>query len=74
MDLSWFYIVIFLMQIDDNVMRKFYGYNFLKEYYEEESCMWYLYRIYVFFMLVNVVDDLLVYESFLIILKFFLEK
>lgn len=44
-DLSRLYTATSLMQIDDNVMRKFHGYNSLKEYYEEESCMRYLHRV-----------------------------
>ncbi|KAM9183709.1 monoacylglycerol lipase ABHD2 isoform 1-T4 [Trichechus inunguis] len=68
-DLSRLYTATSLMQIDDNVMRKFHGYNSLKEYYEEESCMRYLHRIYVPLMLVNAADDPLVHESLLAIPK-----
>ncbi|XP_073917782.1 monoacylglycerol lipase ABHD2 isoform X2 [Castor canadensis] len=68
-DLSRLYTATSLMQIDDNVMRKFHGYTSLKEYYEEESCMRYLHRIYVPLMLVNAADDPLVHESLLTIPK-----
>ncbi|XP_061250392.1 monoacylglycerol lipase ABHD2 isoform X1 [Bos javanicus] len=73
-DLSRLYTATSLMQIDDNVMRKFHGYNSLKEYYEEESCMRYLHRIYVPLMLVNAADDPLVHESLLAIPKSLSEK
>ncbi|XP_027992593.1 monoacylglycerol lipase ABHD2 [Eptesicus fuscus] len=73
-DLSRLYMATSLMQIDDNVMRKFHGYNSLKEYYEEESCMRYLHRIYVPLMLVNAADDPLVHESLLSIPKSLSEK
>ncbi|ELK18257.1 Abhydrolase domain-containing protein 2 [Pteropus alecto] len=73
-DLSRLYTATSLMQIDDNVMRKFHGYNSLKEYYEEESCMRYLHRIYVPLMLVNAADDPLVHESLLTIPKSLSEK
>ncbi|KAG8516322.1 Monoacylglycerol lipase ABHD2 [Galemys pyrenaicus] len=68
-DLSRLYTATSLMQIDDNVMRKFHGYTSLKEYYEEESCMRYLHRIHVPLMLVNAADDPLVHESLLAIPK-----
>jgi abhydrolase domain-containing protein 2 len=73
-DLSRLYTATSLMQIDDNVMRKFHGYTSLKEYYEEESCMRYLHRIYVPLMLVNAADDPLVHESLLTIPKSLSEK
>lgn len=73
-DLSRLYMATSLMQIDDNVMRKFHGYTSLREYYEEESCMRYLHRIYVPLMLVNAADDPLVHESLLSIPKSLSEK
>ncbi|KAK1327853.1 hypothetical protein QTO34_012762 [Cnephaeus nilssonii] len=73
-DLSRLYMATSLMQIDDNVMRKFHGYTSLKEYYEEESCMRYLHRIYVPLLLVNAADDPLVHESLLSIPKSLSEK
>lgn len=73
-DLSRLYMATSLMQIDDNVMRKFHGYTSLKEYYEEESCLRYLHRIHVPLMLVNAADDPLVHESLLSIPKSLSEK
>ncbi|NXS60031.1 ABHD2 lipase, partial [Brachypteracias leptosomus] len=73
-DLSRLYTATSLMQIDDNVMRKFHGYNSLKEYYEEESCLHYLHRIYVPLLLVNAADDPLVHESLLSIPRALSEK
>ncbi|KAI1235185.1 hypothetical protein IHE44_0002821 [Lamprotornis superbus] len=43
-DLGKLYTATSLMQIDDNVMRKFHGYSSLKEYYEKESCLQYLHK------------------------------
>ncbi|EMP35218.1 Abhydrolase domain-containing protein 2 [Chelonia mydas] len=64
-DLSRLYTATSLMQIDDTIMRKFHGYSSLKEYYEKESCLHYLHRIYVPLMLVNAADDPLVHDSLL---------
>ncbi|XP_057221816.1 monoacylglycerol lipase ABHD2 [Malurus melanocephalus] len=73
-DLGKLYTATSLMQIDDNVMRKFHGYSSLKEYYEEESCLQYLHRIYVPLLLVNAADDPLVHESLLSIPRALSEK
>ncbi|KFO76517.1 Abhydrolase domain-containing protein 2, partial [Cuculus canorus] len=73
-DLSKLYTATSLMQIDDNVMRKFHGYSSLKEYYEEESCLHYLQKIYVPLLLVNAADDPLVHESLLSIPRSLSEK
>ncbi|XP_065703288.1 monoacylglycerol lipase ABHD2 [Patagioenas fasciata] len=73
-DLSKLYTATSLMQIDDSVMRKFHGYNSLKEYYEEESCLHYLHGIYVPLLLVNAADDPLVHESLLSIPRALSEK
>lgn len=73
-DLGKLYTATSLMQIDDNVMRKFHGYSSLKEYYEEESCLHYLHRIHVPLLLVNAADDPLVHESLLSIPRALSEK
>uniref|UniRef100_A0A667Y8W8 Monoacylglycerol lipase ABHD2 n=1 Tax=Myripristis murdjan TaxID=586833 RepID=A0A667Y8W8_9TELE len=44
-DLSRLYTATSLMQIDDNIMRKFHGHSSLKEYYEKESCVHYIHNI-----------------------------
>ncbi|XP_005807524.2 monoacylglycerol lipase ABHD2-B [Xiphophorus maculatus] len=56
-----------LMQIDDNIMRKFHGYNSLREYYEKESCVHYIHNVSVPLLLVNSSDDPLVHRSLLAI-------
>ncbi|XP_007573520.1 monoacylglycerol lipase ABHD2 [Poecilia formosa] len=56
-----------LMQIDDNIMRKFHGYNSLREYYEKESCVHYVHNVSVPLLLVNSSDDPLVHRSLLAI-------
>uniref|UniRef100_A0A3Q3JSX4 Monoacylglycerol lipase ABHD2 n=1 Tax=Monopterus albus TaxID=43700 RepID=A0A3Q3JSX4_MONAL len=43
-DLSRLYTATSLMQIDENVMRKFHGYSSVKEYYEKESCVHYIHK------------------------------
>ncbi|KAM4675489.1 monoacylglycerol lipase ABHD2 isoform 2-T5 [Discoglossus pictus] len=68
-DLSRLYTATSLMQIDDTIMRKFHGYQSLKEYYEAESCLRYLHNIHVPLLLVNSVDDPLVHDSLLSIPK-----
>ncbi|CAM4626530.1 monoacylglycerol lipase ABHD2 [Caretta caretta] len=73
-DLSRLYTATSLMQIDDTIMRKFHGYSSLKEYYEKESCLHYLHRIYVPLMLVNAADDPLVHDSLLSIPRALSEK
>ncbi|XP_077173650.1 monoacylglycerol lipase ABHD2 [Paroedura picta] len=73
-DLSRLHTATSLMQIDDNIMRKFHGYRSLKEYYEQESCLRFLYRIYVPLLLVNAADDPLVHDSLLSIPRTLAEK
>ncbi|KAJ7311096.1 hypothetical protein JRQ81_006695 [Phrynocephalus forsythii] len=73
-DLTRLHMATSLMQIDDNIMRKFHGYGSLKEYYEKESCLHYLHRIYVPLLLVNAADDPLVHDSLLSIPKALSEK
>ncbi|KAM8972984.1 monoacylglycerol lipase ABHD2 [Pelodytes ibericus] len=68
-DLSKLYTATSLMQIDEAIMRKFHGYQTVKDYYEAESCVRYLHNIHVPLMLVNAVDDPLVHESLLSIPK-----
>lgn len=64
-DESRLHTVTSLKQIDDIVMRKFHGYDSLKEYYEKESCVHHLHKIYVPLLLVNAADDPLVHSSLL---------
>uniref|UniRef100_A0A8D3E8L7 Monoacylglycerol lipase ABHD2 n=1 Tax=Scophthalmus maximus TaxID=52904 RepID=A0A8D3E8L7_SCOMX len=66
-DLSRLYTATSLMQIDDNVMRKFHGHSSLKEYYEKESCVHYIHNVNVPLLLVNSADDPLVHGSLLTI-------
>lgn len=73
-DLSRLYTATSLTQIDDTIMRKFHGYETLKEYYEAESCLHYLNNIHVPLMLVNSSDDPLVHASLLSIPKTLAEK
>uniref|UniRef100_A0A670K5Z8 Monoacylglycerol lipase ABHD2 n=1 Tax=Podarcis muralis TaxID=64176 RepID=A0A670K5Z8_PODMU len=54
--------------------RKFHGYSTLKEYYEQESCLHYLQKIFVPLLLVNAADDPLVHDSLLSIPKALSEK
>ncbi|CAI5792751.1 Hypothetical predicted protein [Podarcis lilfordi] len=68
-DLSRLHTATSLMQIDDSIMRKFHGYSTLKEYYEQESCLHYLQKIFVPLLLVNAADDPLVHDSLLSIPK-----
>ncbi|XP_078283639.1 monoacylglycerol lipase ABHD2-like isoform X2 [Rhinoraja longicauda] len=73
-DLSKLYTATSLMHIDDNIMRKFHGYDTLKEYYEQESCMHYLHNIQIPLLLVNAQDDPLVHDSLLSIPRSLAEK
>uniref|UniRef100_A0A8C1FPP9 Monoacylglycerol lipase ABHD2 n=1 Tax=Cyprinus carpio carpio TaxID=630221 RepID=A0A8C1FPP9_CYPCA len=73
-DLSRLYTATSLMQIDDNIMRKFHGHNSLKEYYEKESCVHYIHNINVPLLLVNSGDDPLVHNSLLTIPRTLAEK
>lgn len=66
-DLSRLYTATSLMQIDDNIMRKFHGHRSLKEYYEKESCVHYIHNVDVPLLLVNSADDPLVHDSLLTI-------
>ncbi|XP_022624033.1 monoacylglycerol lipase ABHD2-A [Seriola dumerili] len=66
-DLSRLYTATSLMQIDDNIMRKFHGHSSLKEYYEKESCVHYIHNVNVPLLLVNSADDPLVHDSLLTI-------
>uniref|UniRef100_A0A673ZIN2 Monoacylglycerol lipase ABHD2 n=1 Tax=Salmo trutta TaxID=8032 RepID=A0A673ZIN2_SALTR len=73
-DLSRLYTATSLMQIDDNIMRKFHGHDSLKEYYEKESCVHYIHNINVPLLLVNSSDDPLVHRSLLTIPRTLAEK
>uniref|UniRef100_A0A2D4J329 AB hydrolase-1 domain-containing protein n=1 Tax=Micrurus lemniscatus lemniscatus TaxID=129467 RepID=A0A2D4J329_MICLE len=73
-DLSRLHTATSLMQIDDSIMRKFHGYGSLREYYEQESCLHYLHRIFVPLLLVNAADDPLVHDSLLSIPRALSEK
>uniref|UniRef100_A0A667ZUV5 Monoacylglycerol lipase ABHD2 n=1 Tax=Myripristis murdjan TaxID=586833 RepID=A0A667ZUV5_9TELE len=73
-DLSRLYAATSLMQIDDSIMRKFHGYNSLKEYYERESCVHYIHNVTVPLLLVNSSDDPLVHQSLLTIPRTLSEK
>uniref|UniRef100_A0A8C2KB76 Monoacylglycerol lipase ABHD2 n=1 Tax=Cyprinus carpio TaxID=7962 RepID=A0A8C2KB76_CYPCA len=73
-DLSHLYTATSLMQIDDNIMRKFHGHNSLKEYYEKESCVHYIHNISVPLLLMNSSDDPLVHQSLLTIPRTLAEK
>lgn len=73
-DLSRLYTATSLMQIDDNIMRKFHGHNTLKEYYEKESCVHFIHNINVPLLLVNSADDPLVHDSLLTIPRTLAEK
>ncbi|XP_056138314.1 monoacylglycerol lipase ABHD2-like [Lampris incognitus] len=73
-DLSRLHTSTSLMQIDDNIMRKFHGYDSLKEYYEKESCVHYIHNITVPLFLVNSSDDPLVHQSLLAIPRTLAEK
>lgn len=73
-DLSRLHTATSLMQIDDNIMRKFHGHNSLKEYYEKESCVHYIHNINVPLLLVNSGDDPLVHNSLLTIPRTLAEK
>nr|XP_014340359.1 PREDICTED: abhydrolase domain-containing protein 2 [Latimeria chalumnae] len=73
-ELSRLYTATSLTQIDDNIMRKFHGYDTLKEYYEKESCVHYLHNIQVPLLLVNASDDPLVHDSLLTIPRSLAEK
>lgn len=73
-DLNRLYTATSLMQIDDNIMRKFHGYDTLKEYYETESCVQYIQNITVPLLLVNSLDDPLVHPSLLAIPRTLAEK
>ncbi|XP_023128396.2 monoacylglycerol lipase ABHD2 [Amphiprion ocellaris] len=63
-----------LMQIDDSIMRKFHGYNSLREYYEKESCVHYIHKVTVPLLLVNSSDDPLVHQSLLAVPRTLAEK
>uniref|UniRef100_A0A667YZR3 Monoacylglycerol lipase ABHD2 n=1 Tax=Myripristis murdjan TaxID=586833 RepID=A0A667YZR3_9TELE len=73
-DLSRLYTATSLMQIDDNIMRKFHGHSSLKEYYEKESCVHYIHNVNVPLLLVNSADDPLVHDSLLTIPRTLSEK
>ncbi|KAL7854453.1 hypothetical protein SRHO_G00166430 [Serrasalmus rhombeus] len=73
-DLRRLYTATSLMQIDDNIMRKFHGYSSLKEYYEKESCVHYIHNVNVPLLLVNSADDPLVHGSLLTIPRTLAEK
>ncbi|KAK3562403.1 hypothetical protein QTP86_033546 [Hemibagrus guttatus] len=73
-DLRRLYTATSLMQIDDNIMRKFHGHNSLKEYYEKESCVHYIHNVNVPLLLVNSADDPLVHQSLLTIPRTLSEK
>uniref|UniRef100_A0A673IRS1 Abhydrolase domain containing 2b n=1 Tax=Sinocyclocheilus rhinocerous TaxID=307959 RepID=A0A673IRS1_9TELE len=73
-DLSLLYMATSLMQIDDNIMRKFHGHNSIKEYYEKESCVHYIHNISVPLLLMNSSDDPLVHQSLLTIPRTLAEK
>ncbi|XP_071767190.2 monoacylglycerol lipase ABHD2-like [Centroberyx gerrardi] len=73
-DLSRLYTATSLMQIDDSIMRKFHGYNSLKEYYEKDSCVQYIHNVTVPLLLVNSSDDPLVHQSLLAIPRSLAEK
>ncbi|XP_046890372.1 monoacylglycerol lipase ABHD2-like [Hypomesus transpacificus] len=73
-DLSKLYTATSIMQIDDNIMRKFHGHDSLKEYYEKESCVQYIYNVNVPLLLVNSSDDPLVHPSLLTIPRTLAEK
>ncbi|MCI4383306.1 hypothetical protein PGIGA_G00024840 [Pangasianodon gigas] len=73
-DLRRLYTATSLMQIDDNIMRKFHGHNSLKEYYEKESCVHYIHNVNVPLLLVNSADDPLVHQSLLTIPRTLAEK
>ncbi|KPP63903.1 abhydrolase domain-containing protein 2-A-like, partial [Scleropages formosus] len=73
-DMSRLYTATSLMQIDDNIMRKFHGYSSIKEYYEKESCVHYLHNVDVPLLLVNSADDPLVHQSLLTIPHTLAEK
>ncbi|RXM96526.1 Abhydrolase domain-containing protein 2-A [Acipenser ruthenus] len=73
-DLSRLFTATSLMQIDDNIMRKFHGYDSLKEYYEKDSCVHYIHNVNVPLLLVNTSDDPLVHPSLLTIPRTLAEK
>ncbi|KAG5270196.1 hypothetical protein AALO_G00189860 [Alosa alosa] len=73
-NLSRLYTCTSLMQIDDNIMRKFHGHSSLKEYYEKESCVHYIHNVNVPLLLVNSADDPLVHDSLLTIPRTLAEK
>ncbi|KAM4572894.1 monoacylglycerol lipase ABHD2-like isoform 1-T2 [Odontesthes bonariensis] len=73
-DLSRLYAATSLMQLDDDVMRKFHGHNSLREYYEKESCVHYIHKVSVPLLLVNSLDDPLVHQSLLAIPRTLAEK
>ncbi|KAI4889528.1 hypothetical protein NFI96_010729 [Prochilodus magdalenae] len=73
-DLRRLYTATSLMQIDDNIMRKFHGHNSLKEYYEKESCVHFIHNVNVPLLLVNSADDPLVHDSLLTIPRTLAEK
>lgn len=64
-DLSQLYWATSLSQIDDWIIRRFYGYSSLGEYYEAESCVKYLHNVTVPLLLLNSSDDPLVPQSLL---------
>ncbi|MEQ2242218.1 Monoacylglycerol lipase ABHD2-B [Ilyodon furcidens] len=66
-DLNKLYAATSMMQIDDNIMRKFHGYGSLREYYEKESCVHYIHNVSVPLLLVNSSDDPLIHRSLLAI-------
>uniref|UniRef100_UPI00358F3458 monoacylglycerol lipase ABHD2 isoform X1 n=2 Tax=Myxine glutinosa TaxID=7769 RepID=UPI00358F3458 len=74
MDLRMLYMATSLVQIDDNIMRKFHGYSSVQEYYETESCSHYLHNIHVPLMLLNARDDPIVHSSLLAIPRALAEK
>lgn len=73
-DLSRLCAATSLMQVDESIMRKFHGYNSLKEYYGAESCVHYIHKIAVPLLLLNSSDDPLVHQSLLAIPRTLSEK
>ncbi|XP_013119645.1 monoacylglycerol lipase ABHD2-B isoform X2 [Oreochromis niloticus] len=73
-ELNRLYAATSLMQIDDSIMRKFHGYDSLREYYEKESCVHYIHKITVPLLLLNSLDDPLVHPSLLAVARTLAEK
>ncbi|KAM9376629.1 monoacylglycerol lipase ABHD2 isoform 2-T2 [Pholidichthys leucotaenia] len=73
-DLNRLYAATSLMQVDDNIMRKFHGHGSLREYYEKESCVHYIHKVTVPLLLVNSSDDPLIHPSLLTVPRTLAEK